>query len=59
MPSKINSSKEMKKLIQKEKELHKEIRSDFKKITNKINKDLDLVKKSKLNTIEKTNKDMI
>lgn len=48
MTSKVDKSKEMKELIQKEKQLHKDIRSDFKKITSKINEDIELVKKSKL-----------
>jgi len=39
--------KEMKDLVQKEKELHKEIRADFKKISQKINDDFKKVKESK------------
>ncbi len=37
----------MKALLQKEKELHKEIRADFKKISQKINEDFEKVKQSK------------
>jgi len=37
----------MRGLIQKEKELHKEIRADFKKISQKINEDFKKVKESK------------
>jgi len=40
-------SKEMKDLVQKEKELHKEIRADFKKISQKINDDFKKVMQSK------------
>jgi len=42
-----DKSKEMKKLLQKEKELHKEIRADFKKISQKINDDFEKVKQVK------------
>jgi len=37
----------MKDLVKKEKELHKEIRADFKKISQKINDDFEKVKQSK------------
>lgn len=37
----------MKELLQKEKELHKEIRIDYKKISQKIDDDFEKVKKSK------------
>ena len=37
----------MNDLVQKEKELHKEIRADFKKISQKINDDFEKVKESK------------
>ena len=37
----------MKALLQKEKELHKEIRADFKKISQKITDDFEKVKQSK------------
>ena len=36
----------MENLIKKEKELHKEISSDFKKISQKINDDFEKVKES-------------
>ena len=42
-----NKSKEMKELVKKEKELHDEIKSDFKKISQKINDDVDKVIQSK------------
>jgi len=42
-----DKSNEMKKLLQKEKELHKEIRADFEKISQKINDDFEKVKQSK------------
>ncbi|MBA4718595.1 MAG: hypothetical protein HRO68_05695 [Nitrosopumilus sp.] len=42
-----DKSKEMKKLLQKEKELYKEIRADFKKISQKINDDFEKVKQAK------------
>jgi len=45
--SNTDKSKEMKALLQKEKELHKEIRADFKKISQKINEDFEKVKQSK------------
>ncbi len=48
MASKIDKLKIMKNLVEKEKMLHKEIKSDFKKISQKINDDFDMVKKSKL-----------
>lgn len=37
----------MKELIQKEKTLHKEIHDDYEKISNKINEDIEMIKKSK------------
>jgi len=37
----------MEELLQKEKELHKEIRADFKRISQKINDDFEKVKQSK------------
>ena len=37
----------MKDLVEKEKKLHKEIKADFKKISQKINDDLEKVKESK------------
>ena len=37
----------MRGLIQKEKKLHKEIRVDFKKISQKINDDFEKVKQTK------------
>ena len=37
----------MKNLLQKEKKLHKEIHSDYEKISQKINDDLDKIKKAK------------
>ena len=37
----------MKELLQKEKELHREIRADYKKISQKIDDDFEKVKKSK------------
>jgi len=37
----------MKILIQKEKELHRQIRADFNKISQKINDDFEKVKQSK------------
>ena len=42
-----DQSKEMKNLLQKEKKLHKEIHSDYEKISQKINDDLDKIKKAK------------
>ncbi|MCV0400793.1 MAG: hypothetical protein K5777_02240 [Nitrosopumilus sp.] len=42
-----NKLKEMKDLAEKEKTLHKEIRADFKKISQKINDDFDKVRESK------------
>jgi len=45
--SNTDKSKEMKELLQKEKELHKEIRADFKKISQKINDDFEKIKQSK------------
>ncbi len=37
----------MRELLQKEKELHKEIRADYEKISQKIDDDFEKVKKSK------------
>jgi len=37
----------MRDLVQKEKNLHKEIKEDFKKISQKINDDFEKVKESK------------
>ena len=37
----------MKNLVQKEKDLHKEIRADFKKISKKINDDFEKIKQAK------------
>jgi len=45
--AKSDKSKEMKTLIQKEKELHRQIRADFNKISQKINDDFERVKQSK------------
>ncbi len=42
-----DKSKEMNDLLQKEKELHKEIRADYKKISQKINDDFEKAKKLK------------
>jgi len=42
-----DKTKEMDKLLDKEKKLHKEIRADFKKISKKINDDFDKVQKLK------------
>jgi hypothetical protein len=39
--------KEMQELLEKEKNLHKKIRLDYKKISDKINNDFDQIKKSK------------
>ncbi|EIJ66189.1 hypothetical protein BD31_I1704 [Candidatus Nitrosopumilus salaria BD31] len=47
MMAKSNKTKEMKILIQKERELHKQIRADFDKISQKINDDFEKVKQSK------------
>jgi len=44
---KSNKSKEMEELIQKEKLLHKEIRADFKKISQKITDDFEKALNSK------------
>ena len=43
----FGKSKEMTDLLQKEKELHKEIRKDFKKISLKVNADFDKIRESK------------
>ena len=47
MDSNLDKSKEMKELLQKEKELHKEIRNDYKKLSKKIDDDFEKVKQSK------------
>lgn len=50
LPSKrIDSlkSKGIQDLLKKEKELHKEIRKDYKKISEKINLDFDQIQKSR------------
>ena len=47
MDSNSDKSKEMKELLQKEKELHKEIRNDYKKLSKKIDDDFEKVKQSK------------
>ena len=47
LASNTDKSKEMKELLQKEKELHKEIRADYKRISQKIDDDFEQVKKSK------------
>ena len=47
MTSNTDKSKEMRELLQKEKKLHKEIRADYKKISQKIDDDFDEIKKSK------------
>jgi len=47
LASNTDKSKEIRELLQKEKELHKEIRADFKKISKKINDDFEKVKQSK------------
>jgi len=43
----VDKSKEMRGLLQKEEKLHKEIRADFKKISQKINDDFEKVKQTK------------
>jgi hypothetical protein len=40
-----NSLKGMQDLLKKEKELHKEIRKDYKKISEKITRDFDQIQK--------------
>ncbi|MEK6931749.1 MAG: hypothetical protein AABZ37_06205 [Thermoproteota archaeon] len=50
MPSKHTDSlksKGIQYLLKKEKQLHKEIRKDYKKISEKINHDFDQVQKSR------------
>ena len=47
MLSEVDKLKEMKELIQKEKKLHKSIKADFNKISQKINDDFEKVKESK------------
>lgn len=42
-----NQNKEMASLLKKEKELHREIRADFKRITDKINFDFEQIQKTK------------
>ena len=44
-------SEEMKHLLQKKKKLHKEIHSDYEKIGQKINDDLDKIKEGKKSVI--------
>ena len=48
-PKNIDSLKlkEMQELLEKEKNLHRKIRRDYKKISDKINNDFDQIKKSK------------
>lgn len=51
MPKKSVDSlktRQMKKLLKKEKELHKEIRHDYEKISKKITSDFDKIQKSKM-----------
>ncbi|MBS3926589.1 MAG: hypothetical protein KGZ34_07875 [Nitrosarchaeum sp.] len=50
MPNKSTNSlkvKRMQDLLKKEKKLHKEIRQDYKKISEKIINDFDKIQKSK------------
>ena len=47
LASNIDKSKVMNDLLHKEKELHKEIRTDYKKISQKINDDFEMAKKLK------------
>ncbi len=47
MDSNPEKSKEMKELLQKEKELHKEIHNDYKKLSKKIDDDFEKIKQSK------------
>ncbi|MCH8085584.1 MAG: hypothetical protein IIC15_04030 [Thaumarchaeota archaeon] len=47
MDSNTDKSKEMSNLLQKEKELHKDIRADYKKISQKIDDDFEKAKKLK------------
>ncbi len=47
LASNIDKSKEMNDLLQKEKELYKEIRADYKKISQKINDDFENARKLK------------
>ena len=48
LPSKKSDSNRIKDLLKKEKQLHKEIRKDYKKITEKINLDFDQIQKSRI-----------
>ena len=47
LASNTDKSKEMNDLLEKEKELHKEIRADYKKISQKINDDFENARKLK------------
>jgi len=47
LDSNTDKSKEMSNLLQKEKQLHKDIRADYKKISQKINDDFEKAKKLK------------
>jgi len=47
LDSNTDKSKEMSNLLQKEKKLHKDIRADYKKISQKINDDFEKAKKLK------------
>ncbi len=47
LASNTDKSKEMRELLHKEKELHKEIRADYKKISQRIDDDFEKIKKSK------------
>jgi hypothetical protein len=47
LASNTDKSKEMNDLLQKEKELHKEIRADYEKISQKINDDFENARKLK------------
>ena len=47
MASMDEKSKEMKELLEKEKELHHEIHDDYEKISQKINEDFEKIKESK------------
>jgi hypothetical protein len=47
LASNTDKSKEMNDLLEKEKALHKEIRADYKKISQKINDDFENARKLK------------
>lgn len=47
LASNTDKAKEMKELLQKEKELHKEIRADYKKISQIIDEDFQKAKQLK------------